>query len=68
MATPETIRIVRPHVGRDRAHLARILELVASGAVRPPEIATMAFADLPAAHERIETGHVRGKIVLSPVS
>ena len=68
MATPETNRIVRPHVGRDRAHLTRILDLVASGAVRPPEIATMAFTDLPAAHEQIETGHVRGKIVLSPVS
>src|SRR5438309_11629131 len=32
------VTALRPSVGRDRPHLERILELVANGAVRPPEI------------------------------
>ncbi|MCH6587415.1 MAG: zinc-binding dehydrogenase, partial [Proteobacteria bacterium] len=53
----------RPHVGRDRAHLERIVELVAEGAVRPPEIRRMPLAEAAAAQELSKTGHVRGKIV-----
>ncbi len=56
--------VTRPHVGRDRAHLERVLELVAEGAVKPPEIQIMQIEKAPRAHELSQAGHVRGKIVL----
>ncbi len=59
----DDVTVTRPHVGRDRAHLERILELVAEGAVRPPEIKRMPLAEAAAAQELSKTGHVRGKIV-----
>src|ERR1700742_4094854 len=42
---------LRPAVGRDRPHLERIVELVTSGAVRPPEVTRYKFSDAVAAHE-----------------
>ena len=60
----EDVRVIRPNVRRDRAHLARILELAESGAVRPPHIQEMPLADAAAAQEISKTGHVRGKIIL----
>ena len=60
----EDVRVIRPDVRRDRAHLGRIIELAASGAVRPPEIQEMPLAEAAAAHEISKTGHVRGKIIL----
>ena len=60
----EDVRVIRPDVRRDRAHLARILELAESGAVRPPHIQEMPLADAAAAQEISKTGHVRGKIIL----
>ncbi len=57
------VTVTRPHVGRDRAHLERILELVAEGAVKPPEIQTLPLAEAARAHELSQAGHVRGKIV-----
>ncbi len=60
----EDVRMIRPDVRRDRAHLGRIIELAASGAVRPPEIQEMPLAEAAAAHELSKTGHVRGKIIL----
>lgn len=60
----DDVNVIRPQVGRDRAHMDRISELVAAGAVRPPEIRTMPLAETEAAHELSRTGHVRGKIVL----
>ncbi len=62
-APRDDVTVTRPHVGRDRAHLERILDLVAEGAVRPPEIARMPLAEAAAAQELSKTGHVRGKIV-----
>ena len=62
-APRDDVTVIRPHVGRDRAHLERILELVAEGAVRPPEIRRMPLAEAAAAQELSKTGHVRGKIV-----
>ena len=61
---PDHVQMLRPQVGRDRAHLERIVELLGAGAVWPPEINEMPFADVPRAHELSATGHVRGKIVL----
>ena len=55
---------LRPDVRRDRAHLERIVALVAGGAVRVPEITTYALADAAAAHRVSEGRHLRGKLVL----
>jgi NADPH:quinone reductase-like Zn-dependent oxidoreductase len=59
----DDVTVIRPHVGRDRAHLERILELVAEGAVKPPEIKTLPLEKARKAHELSQAGHVRGKIV-----
>ncbi len=57
------VTVTRPHVGRDRAHLERILALAAEGAVKPPEIQTLPLSEARQAHELSQAGHVRGKIV-----
>jgi NADPH:quinone reductase-like Zn-dependent oxidoreductase len=54
---------LRPKVGRDRAHLDRIVTLVTAGAVRVPEITTYALSDAAAAHRVSEGRHLRGKLV-----
>lgn len=54
---------LRPKVGRDRAHLERIVALVAGGAVRVPEITIYALSDAATAHEVSEGRHLRGKLV-----
>ena len=54
---------LRPKVGRDRAHLERIVELVTSGAVRLPEIKVYRLSDAVAAHRISEGRHLRGKLV-----
>lgn len=58
------VTVIRPNVGRDRKYLERIVELVESGAVKPPEITQMPLTEAAAAQEISKTGHVRGKIVL----
>jgi NADPH:quinone reductase-like Zn-dependent oxidoreductase len=63
-ASPRSdVRSLRPAVGRDRAHLDRIVELVQSGAVRPPEITLYPLSDAVAAHRVSEARHLRGKLV-----
>src|SRR5450631_2992371 len=54
---------LRPSVGRDRPHLERILALVASGAVRPPEATRYRLSEAVAAHRVSESRHFRGKLV-----
>jgi NADPH:quinone reductase-like Zn-dependent oxidoreductase len=54
---------LRPKVGRDRAHLERIAELVTSGAVRVPEIKVYQLSEAAAAHKVSEGRHLRGKLV-----
>jgi NADPH:quinone reductase-like Zn-dependent oxidoreductase len=54
---------LRPSVGRDRPHLERIAELVAIGAVRPPEVRRYKLSDAVAAHEVSQSRHFRGKLV-----
>jgi NADPH:quinone reductase-like Zn-dependent oxidoreductase len=54
---------LRPKVGRDRAHLERISELVTSGAVRVPEIKVYTLAQAAEAHKVSEGRHFRGKLV-----
>jgi NADPH:quinone reductase-like Zn-dependent oxidoreductase len=63
-ASPRSdVRSLRPNVGRDRAHLDRIVELVQVGAVRPPEITLYRLSDAVAAHKVSEARHLRGKLV-----
>jgi len=54
---------LRPKVGRDRAHLERIIALVTGGAVRVPEIKVYALSEAAAAHAVSEGRHLRGKLV-----
>lgn len=60
----DDVTIVRPNVGRDRAHLDRLSALVEAGAIRPPEIEHFPLAEAAAAQRLSMEGHVRGKIVL----
>ena len=62
--TRDDVTAMKPKVGRDRAHLDRIVQLIASGAVRVPEIRVYPLADAPAAHRVSEGRHFRGKLVL----
>lgn len=59
------VRSLRPQVGRDRRHLERIVVLVRSGAVRPPEITLYPLSQAAAAHAVSEGRHLRGKLVLA---
>src|SRR5262249_55901885 len=56
---------LRPNVARDRARLERIVALVASGAVRPPEVTRFPLAEAAAAHRVSEGRHFRGKLVFA---
>jgi NADPH:quinone reductase-like Zn-dependent oxidoreductase len=57
------VKSLRPKVGRDRPHLERIVELVAKGAVRVPEIKVYPLSEAAAAHRVSEGRHLRGKLV-----
>jgi NADPH:quinone reductase-like Zn-dependent oxidoreductase len=57
------VRSLRPNVGRDRAHLDRIVALVQAGAVRPPEMKIYPLSEAVAAHRVSEARHLRGKLV-----
>jgi NADPH:quinone reductase-like Zn-dependent oxidoreductase len=57
------VTALRPAVGRDRPHLERIVELVAAGAVRPPEVTLYQLSDAAAASRISESRHFRGKLV-----
>jgi NADPH:quinone reductase-like Zn-dependent oxidoreductase len=56
---------LRPQVGRDRPHLERILMLLASGAVRVPEITRFTLDQAAVAHRLSESRHLRGKLVFA---
>jgi NADPH:quinone reductase-like Zn-dependent oxidoreductase len=58
------VRSLRPMVGRDRAHLERLVALVQAGALRLPEITTYPLAEARAAHAVSDARHLRGKLVL----
>jgi NADPH:quinone reductase-like Zn-dependent oxidoreductase len=55
---------LRPAVGRDRAHLDRIVELYQAGAVRPPPVTPYRLADAGKALRVSESRHLKGKLVL----
>lgn len=50
--------------GRDPARLARVVALAAAGKVVLP-IRAYPLADVVEAHRAVETGHGRGKVVLT---
>lgn len=54
---------LRPRVGRDRAHLERIVDYLGKGAVRVPEIKVYPLSEAVAAHRVSEARHLRGKLV-----
>jgi NADPH:quinone reductase-like Zn-dependent oxidoreductase len=58
------VETLRPDVKRDRAHLERMLALLAAGAVRPPTIVHYKLADAAEAHRISEGRHLQGKLVL----
>jgi NADPH:quinone reductase-like Zn-dependent oxidoreductase len=58
------VQSLRPAVGRDRAHLERILHLHATGAVRPPETRVFPLSEAAEAQRISEGRHFRGKLVL----
>jgi NADPH:quinone reductase-like Zn-dependent oxidoreductase len=59
------VRALRPQVGRDAAHLNRIVSLFNAGAIRPPEITVYPLSQAAAAHRVSQSRHFRGKLVLS---
>jgi NADPH:quinone reductase-like Zn-dependent oxidoreductase len=59
------VRVLRPAVARDRAHLDRIVALLEASAVSPPPIAQYALVDAADAHRVSEARHLRGKLVLA---
>jgi NADPH:quinone reductase-like Zn-dependent oxidoreductase len=54
---------LRPAVGRSRPPLERIGQLVAAGAVRPPDIQLFPLSQAADAHRISEYRHFRGKLV-----
>jgi NADPH:quinone reductase-like Zn-dependent oxidoreductase len=62
--TRNDVTALRPAVGRARAPLERIGELVAAGTIRPPEIKLYPLAQAAEAHRVSEGRHFRGKLVL----
>jgi len=63
-STRDDVVALRPHVGRRRAHLERIVDLIDTGAVRVPEIEVYPLPAAGHAHAVSEARHVRGKLVL----
>ncbi len=59
----DDVTSLRPAVGRARAPLERVAELVTTGAVRPPEIKLYSLSQAAEAHRVSEARHFRGKLV-----
>ncbi|HJZ33894.1 MAG TPA: NADP-dependent oxidoreductase [Hyphomicrobiaceae bacterium] len=58
------VKSLRPAVGRDRAHLERILELRAIEAIRVPEMRVFPLREAAEAQRVSEGRHFRGKLLL----
>src|SRR5262249_62023233 len=59
----DDVTALRPAVGRARAPLERVAQLVAAGAVRPPEVKLYRLAQAAEAHRLSQSRHFRGKLV-----
>jgi NADPH:quinone reductase-like Zn-dependent oxidoreductase len=60
----QDVEVLRPRVARDRAHLERMNELLAAGAVWPPAITRYKLSEAAEAHRVSEGRHLQGKLVL----
>ncbi len=60
----DDVQTLRPNVKRDRAHLERMLELVAAGAIKPPAMTFYPLAGAAEAHKVSEERHLKGKLML----
>ena len=60
----QDVEVLRPRVARDRAHLERMKELLAAGAVWPPAITRYKLSAAAEAHRVSEGRHLQGKLVL----
>jgi NADPH:quinone reductase-like Zn-dependent oxidoreductase len=58
------VTALRPAANRARAPLERIVQLVTSGAVRPPQLKLYPLSAAAEAHRLSESRHFRGKLVL----
>ena len=62
-----SINVMRArHPAWFREDLARLFEMLATGAIRPRVAERIAFDDVADAHRRLETGGLEGKLVLCP--
>jgi enoyl reductase len=61
----EDPRVRRLRGVRSAAKLAELAALAADGSLRLPIWRTFPLADAESAHRTVETGHVRGKVVLT---
>jgi NADPH:quinone reductase-like Zn-dependent oxidoreductase len=59
----DDVKTLKPDVIRDRAHLERMLALLAAGAVKPPPLVHYKLADAAQAHKVSEGRHLKGKLV-----
>lgn len=59
----DDVATLRPDVKRDRAHLERMLALLAAGAVTAPAIHRYKLAEAAQAHRVSEARHLQGKLV-----
>jgi NADPH:quinone reductase-like Zn-dependent oxidoreductase len=57
------VTALRPAVGRARAPLERIAQLVTAGVVRPPQVKLYRLSEAAEAHRLSESRHFRGKLV-----
>jgi NADPH:quinone reductase-like Zn-dependent oxidoreductase len=57
------VETLRPAVARDRAHLERMVQLLAAKAVWPPTIAHYKLSEAAEAHRVAEGRHLQGKLV-----
>ncbi len=61
--TRNDVTSLRPAVGRARAPLERVAQLITTGVVRPPEIKLFRLSQAAEAHRVSEGRHFRGKLV-----
>lgn len=59
----DDVQSLRPAVGRDRHHLDRVLDLLAAGAIRVPEVTVYPLTEAVAAHRVSEARHLKGKLI-----
>ena len=59
----DDVNSLRPAVGRDRPHLQRVLDLLATGAIKVPEVTVYPLSEAVAAHRVSEARHLKGKLV-----